>query len=52
MRLRGAVVDFIHTGFWPTFNVADSAVVVGSFLLIVFFIRSERGHGSNAGGQR
>jgi signal peptidase II len=29
----GAVVDFIHSTFWPTFNVADSCVVCGCFLL-------------------
>lgn len=29
---HGAVVDFIALHFWPTFNVADSCVVVGSLL--------------------
>jgi signal peptidase II len=33
--LRGAVVDFIWTSWWPTFNVADSAVVVGGILLAI-----------------
>ena len=29
-RLRfGYVTDFIDVGFWPAFNVADSAIVVG-----------------------
>lgn len=29
-RLRfGYVIDFIDVGFWPTFNIADSSVVVG-----------------------
>jgi signal peptidase II len=32
----GSVVDFIHTTFWPTFNVADSAVVCGC--VTVFFV--------------
>jgi signal peptidase II len=27
--LLGHVVDFIDTGFWPVFNVADSAVTLG-----------------------
>jgi signal peptidase II len=27
--LTGAVVDFIDLGWWPVFNVADSAIVVG-----------------------
>jgi len=30
---HGAVVDFIYSGFWPTFNVADSSIVCGSLLL-------------------
>jgi len=30
---HGAVVDFLYSGFWPTFNVADSCIVIGSFLL-------------------
>ncbi len=33
--MRGAVVDFIWTSWWPTFNVADSAVVVGGILLAI-----------------
>ncbi len=35
----GSVVDFIHFGFWPTFNVADVAIVVGAVLLVVAFWR-------------
>ncbi|MGI9603206.1 MAG: signal peptidase II [Acidimicrobiales bacterium] len=31
--LGGEVIDFIDVGFWPVFNVADSAVVVGVILL-------------------
>jgi len=27
---HGAVVDFIALHFWPTFNVADTAIVVGA----------------------
>lgn len=35
-RLRsGAVVDFIDVGPWPTFNVADSSIVAGIFILAV-----------------
>jgi signal peptidase II len=36
----GAVVDFLASTFWPTFNVADSAIVVGSVLLLVSVARS------------
>ena len=41
-RSGGAVVDFIHTGFWPTFNVADSAIVGGCALLALSFERRSR----------
>ena len=27
--LSGAVIDFIDLGWWPVFNIADSAIVVG-----------------------
>ena len=30
---HGGVVDFIAFHFWPTFNVADSSIVVGGVLL-------------------
>ena len=30
--LRGGVVDFIQIGWWPIFNVADSAIVCGGVL--------------------
>ena len=33
--LGGAVVDFVDLQWWPVFNVADAAVVVGGFLLVV-----------------
>ncbi len=37
---HGAVVDFIALHFWPTFNVADSCVVVGSILLVILLWRA------------
>lgn len=42
----GYVIDFIdaHIGVhhWPTFNVADSAICLGVFLLLVFNLFSRR----------
>jgi signal peptidase II len=38
--LRGAVVDFVHVGDWPTFNVADSAITIGAVLVIIWSVRS------------
>ncbi len=33
-RLRfGGVTDFIDVGVWPAFNIADSAIVVGTIIL-------------------
>jgi signal peptidase II len=37
---HGAVVDFVALHFWPTFNVADSCVVVGSIILVLLLWRS------------
>lgn len=32
--MGGGVVDFVDLGWWPVFNVADAAVVVGVILLL------------------
>jgi signal peptidase II len=43
--IHGGVTDFLelHAGsfVWPAFNVADSAVTVGAFLIIAELLRSE-----------
>ena len=39
-RLRlGYVTDFIDVAIWPTFNIADSAIVVGVILLAYSLLR-------------
>jgi signal peptidase II len=38
--LRGAVIDFVHIGEWPTFNVADSAITIGAILVVVWSVRT------------
>jgi signal peptidase II len=32
---RGAVVDFVSIGWWPVFNLADVAIVLGGTLAIL-----------------
>ena len=40
--LKGEVVDFIDFQWWPVFNIADSAVVIGCLLLVVNGLFIER----------
>ncbi len=44
-RLRfGYVIDFVQWGWWPVFNIADSAITVGAVLLVSFsFFRPKAG---------
>ncbi len=40
-RVRlGGVTAFLAAGFWPVFNAADSAVVIGVGLLVLYFLIS------------
>jgi signal peptidase II len=38
--LDGAVVDFIDVQWWPVFNLADTAIVVGAGLLLLTSLRA------------
>jgi len=41
-RIRfGAVVDFIDVPWWPTFNLADAAIVAGVALVVWQVVRAE-----------
>ena len=43
-RIRlGHVTDFIDVGPWPIFNIADSSIVVGIFVLFLFFWMNTEG---------
>ena len=35
----GGVTDFISIGIWPTFNIADSAIVVGTIIFAYTLLR-------------
>lgn len=37
--LHGAVVDWIDLQWWPVFNIADAAIVVGACLLVLATFR-------------
>ena len=49
---RPGVVDFISVGVdnfyrWPSFNVADSSIVVGAFLLVIVYYLEEKKRKNN-----
>lgn len=48
--ISGAVIDMIAFSFWPTFNLADSYLTIGTFLILIFYGKislSEYGTKSN-----
>lgn len=45
----GRVTDYLYTGWWPTFNLADAAIVTGAALLLLSSTRQPRAEG---GGNR
>ena len=51
---RPGVVDFISIGIdniyrWPSFNIADSVIVIGAFLLIIVFYKNEKSRETDSG---
>ena len=40
--LSGWVTDFIHLSHWPTFNLADTFIVVGVAVLLAALVSAER----------
>jgi signal peptidase II len=48
---RGEVVDFVDFSFWPTFNVADSAITIGAIMLVLSgFLHDEKADAESAEG--
>lgn len=39
---KGGVTDFIDFRWWPIFNLADVAIIIGAILLIYVFWKGER----------
>ncbi len=40
--VRGYVIDFINLGWWPSFNIADSANVIGVAIIIITEFRKKK----------
>ncbi|MEO7362766.1 MAG: signal peptidase II [Gemmatimonadaceae bacterium] len=36
--VHGAVIDFIAVGWWPIFNLADAAMVIGAVLVVAISV--------------
>ena len=39
--LYKSVIDFIDFGWWPSFNISDSAITIGVILLIFYILKEE-----------
>ena len=42
--LNGHVTDYLHTGWWPTFNLADVFIVAGAFIFAIGYLRASPGN--------
>ena len=38
----GEVTDFLHTGWWPTFNLADTFLIIGFIGIALLQLHAER----------
>lgn len=47
--LSGQVIDWLDFRFWPVFNFADTALVVGLALFSLSILRADRDGGSSGG---
>lgn len=36
--LNGHVTDYLHTGWWPTFNLADTCIVLGAIIFAIGYV--------------
>ena len=45
----GVVTDYLHSGWWPTFNLADTFITLGAGLLIVAALLPPKDHGQSPG---
>lgn len=39
---KGGVIDYIDLKIWPSFNLADSLIFVGVFLVLMRFLRNQK----------
>jgi signal peptidase II len=42
----GYVIDFLDFRIWPVFNIADSAITAGAFLLAYLMLQQDKKHAS------
>jgi signal peptidase II len=43
LRFNGSVTDFLYLSFWPSFNIADSAIVCGSIIVVILLVLAQTG---------